>query len=348
MSDNGNVATTVPDRMLAQIVRVQAISPIKDADKIEVANVLGWEVVVRKDEFKVGDLAIYFSIGSILEKDNPNTSFLEGKPLLTKKLRGVVSQGLLGPLSWLEPYGVDKNSVKEDDDMTQALKVQKWVPKDELELYSPDSSKTPFPNYVPKTDEERIQNMSKQLPKFEGKNVIITQKFDGTSTTFVVLDKNFLICGRNNILKNETNATKHYFEIANKYNLEEQMKKLDRNLAIQGETIGPKINANRHKVTEIEFYVFNIYDIDARSYVSWNELLDVTSKLGLKTVEVVYCGLFKQEWLSVKELLKLADEQRYPTGQIAEGIVLKTDDGIGHTRISCKIISNNYLLKYKL
>lgn len=31
---------------------------------------LGWEVVVRKDEFKVGDLGIYFSIGSVLEEND--------------------------------------------------------------------------------------------------------------------------------------------------------------------------------------------------------------------------------------------------------------------------------------
>lgn len=55
-----------PDSTLAQIVRVLEINPIKDADRIELASVLGWKVIIKKDEFKVGDLAIYYSINSIL------------------------------------------------------------------------------------------------------------------------------------------------------------------------------------------------------------------------------------------------------------------------------------------
>ena len=335
-----------PDRMLARIVRISAILPIPKADKIEVAEVLGWEVVVRKDEFKVGALAIYFTIDSILDKTNPNTAFLDGNPLMTKKIRGVVSQGLLGPLSWL-PNNVP-SLIKEDDDVTNILNVKKFVPSGDMSLYSADGERAPFPHLVPKTEEERIQNMSRQLAKFEGKNVVLTQKFDGTSTTYVVINGKFSICGRNNTLLKETSYSKHYFEIAQRYNLEEKMLELNRNLAIQGEIIGPKISGNRHKVDKIEYYVFNIYDIDSKSYVSHDEVLNITSKLGIKTIDLVYRGVMNPEWLSVKTLLDLANVQRYRTGEMAEGLVLKTDYGIGYPRMSCKIISNNYLMKHNL
>ena len=43
------------ERKLASIQTITQISPIKDADAIEVARVLGWNVVVKKDQFKVGD-----------------------------------------------------------------------------------------------------------------------------------------------------------------------------------------------------------------------------------------------------------------------------------------------------
>ena len=336
------------DRSLAQVVRVSSVYPIEGADRIEVARVLGWEVVVQKGLFKVDDLAVYFSIGSVLDQSNPENAFLEGKPLKTKKIRGVISQGLLGPLSWLAFYGLDPACFKEGDDVSDQMKVQKWVPAEETEVYSLDKNRAPFPMHVPKTDEERVQNMTSQLSKLEGRNVVVTQKSDGTSTTFVCLNNKFMICGRNNTLLKEASDTTHYFEIATRYGLQDSLPKLGRNIALQGEIIGPKINGNRHKVSSIEYYVFNVYDIDSNSYLSYDEVLKITTQLGLKTVSLVYKGLMKPEWLSVKALLQLADEQKYDGGHCAEGVVLKTDDGIGHPRTSCKVISNAYLLKYKL
>lgn len=92
-------------RKLASVQRVTEIRPIEGADAIEVARVLGWDVVVKKDEFKVGDLAVYFEIDSFLPR-NKAWEFLEksslrkmgdkeGLRLKTIKLRGVLSQGLL-------------------------------------------------------------------------------------------------------------------------------------------------------------------------------------------------------------------------------------------------------------
>ena len=46
-------------RKLASIRRIADIQPIEGADAIEVATVDGWKVVVKKDEFKIGDLAVY-------------------------------------------------------------------------------------------------------------------------------------------------------------------------------------------------------------------------------------------------------------------------------------------------
>ena len=338
------------DRTLAQVVKITALEPIKGADKIELATVLGWQVVVKKDEFKIGELVLYFSIGAILDKDNPNTSFLEGKVLKTRKIRGALSQGLVGPLSWLVPYNVDPSKVSEDDDVTKELNVKKWVPTEEQDLYGDDDDKvkTKFPAFIPKTDEERIQNCHKQLQNLEGKNIVITQKYDGTSTSYLYLDGKFMICNRNNHLLDEDNSTKHYFDMALKYNIGEKMAALKRNIAIQGEIIGPKINANRHKAGEIDFFVFNIYDIDLHCYLSFDEVEQVAGQLSLKTVKVVYRGPMRTEWLSVKAFLDMADEQKYDTGEACEGIVCKTNTGFGFPRVSFKAISNKYLLKHDL
>lgn len=354
--------TTNADRTLAQIVRVLNIKPIEGADKIELANVLGWEVVVKKDEFKVGDLGVYFTIGSVLDVSNPDTNFLQGKVLKTKKIRGVLSQGLLGPLVWLKNIGHDMSNIKENDDVTDALNVKKFVPLDEMYEYFDDGYSVPFPAFVPKTSEKRVQQCPTALRELEGKNIVITQKFDGTSTTFIYCNNQFIICGRNRGMKplskvpedktvdidRTVNKISHYYEMEKLYDLENKMTAYGKNIAIQGETIGPKINGNRHNVKSNDFYVFNIYDIDKQMYMSFDDLENICGILGLKTVKVVYKGVMKEEWLSVKEILAIASSQRYDSGNIAEGVVVKTNYGPEMPRTSFKAISNEYLLKYNL
>lgn len=337
--------------VLARVVIVTGIKPINGADRIELAEILGWQVVVKKDEHKVGEKCIYVNIGTKLDKENKHFAFLEGKRIKTQKIRGAISQGIIFPMSILSDFGVDPETCNEGDDLTAVLKAEKWVPDEELATYDTsdtDKAKLPFPQMIPKTDEDRVQNVVAQLLKLVGLLIVITQKFDGTSTTFAFIGEKFMICGRNFWLLVETISSKHYFEIAQRYNLAEKMKKLGRNLAIQGEIIGPKINGNRHKVTANEFYVFNIYDVDAQQYLTWDEIKAITTELGLKTVTCVYQGVMKDEWLNSNKLLKLAEEQTYDGGVMAEGIVLKTDSRTYPFRFSCKAISNKYILKYDL
>ena len=342
--------SVIPDRMLAQVVKVAWLRPIEGADRIELAGILGWQVIVRKSDFSVGDLAVYFNIGSILDPGHPHTAHLEGKPLKTIKMRKTLSQGLLGKLDWF-----NLNGVNEDDDVTQKLNVKKYVAPDEMNVYSgsTDSSRAPWPQQIPKTDEPRIQNCPNFLNKLVEKEIVITQKYDGTSTTFFVFHNKFYVCSRNNVIldtweKITNNNNKVYLEMGNKYGLEEKMIALKRNLAIQGETIGPKINGNKHKVKGNDFYVFNIYDVDLHMYLSWDEIVKLCDFLSVRTVPVVYRGVMKEEWNSIPSLLSLSDSQKYHTGEICEGIVVKTNTKDGYERTSFKVISNLYLLKYKL
>ena len=170
---------------------------------------------------------------------------------------------------------------------------------------------------------------------------------------FFVFHDKFYVCSSNNVIldtweKITKNNNRVYLEMAEKYRLEEKMRNLKRNLAIQGETIGPKINGNKHKVKGNDFYVFNIYDVDLHMYLSWDEIVKLCEFLGLKHVPVVYQGVMKEEWNSIPSLLSLSDSQKYHTGEICEGIVVKTNTKDGYERTSFKVISNHYLLKYKL
>ena len=102
-------------RKLATIRRIDAIRPIPDADAIECAVIGGWSVVIKKGEYRAGDLAVYCEIDSwiphelapFLSKGQEPREFegIRGERLRTVKLRGTTSQGLLLPLSVLEKVG---------------------------------------------------------------------------------------------------------------------------------------------------------------------------------------------------------------------------------------------------
>lgn len=116
-------------RKLVSFKVVEKIKPIENADAIELVCFGGWQVVVKKDEFKVGDKVIYFEIDSFLPKGVKQFSFLVeksskkaldtkgnevvGHVLKTIRLRGAISQGLV-----LSPKDFDKelNTQKDLED----------------------------------------------------------------------------------------------------------------------------------------------------------------------------------------------------------------------------------------
>ena len=86
-------------RTLASIETISELNPISGADKIEVARIKGWNVVVKKGQFEVGNKVVYCEVDSILP-ERPEFEFLKDKHyrIRTVKLRGQVSQGICFPL----------------------------------------------------------------------------------------------------------------------------------------------------------------------------------------------------------------------------------------------------------
>jgi len=361
---SSEVSNTVkPDKRLAQIVRVSKVEPIKGAENIELAYVLGWQCAVKKsEEFKAGSLGIYFCLDSILDQDNSNFSFLNGKRIKTREIKlnvkdaegnenkiTTISQGLLGPLEWLKSYNIDIGKLNEGDDVTEIMKVQKFVCDEEIDLYkdsSDNNNSRPFPrNLVPKTDEEQIQDTPRVLHELIDKIIMIKLKYEGTSTSFIYYKGESLICGRNKWWLVNCQESKIYFDIEKRYDIKNKMRTLGLNIAVQGETIGTKINGNYHKLPANslnDFFVFRIFDIDSQSFLQQEKVNEICTQLGLKTVTLSYHGKMPKELCSVKALLEYADNQKYDNRVSVEGIVVSTDCGKEFKRHSFKVISNNY------
>lgn len=191
-------------RKLATIQRISAIHPIPGADKIVRADVLGWEVVVGLDEFKVGDFAVYLEIDTwcdstiaafntpVFQPRFSNWNDPEGKArfgmrLKTIKLRKQLSQGLLMPISAFPELGPAIRNTVEGEDVTELLKLEKWEPYEEQKSNAGGINKEAgarmFPSFIRKTDQERVQNYICELRKHEGETFEVTIKLDGSSMT---------------------------------------------------------------------------------------------------------------------------------------------------------------------
>jgi RNA ligase (TIGR02306 family) len=351
-------------RKLATIVKIVNLHPIKGKDRIELAEIKGWKCIVKKGEFYVGDLGVYCAIDSVPDFEDPNFTFLKEKSnrIKTIKMGGVLSQGLLGPLQWLTSRGYDVSALNEGDDVSESMGVVKYVADEEKGQYQQQSGprQPTFPAFVPKTDATRLQDdPSGYFSVIAEQEIVVTRKEDGCSCTFLVKDGEFKLCGRNVIWEERDNNCGHYYSVAESLQIREKMTALGRDLAIQGEVIGPKVNGNRLRLTELYFRVFDIFDIDSQSYLLYDEVSALCGQLGLSQVPLIFRGPYCELFTAIKipdsavetidKFLAVADAQEYVKGVTAEGIVVKTNtlqaDG---QRTVFKVISNKYLLKHDL
>jgi len=335
--------------MQASIQKIIDIKPIENADSIEKAYVLGWQVVVKKGEFKPGDLCVFITIDSIVP-DKPEFAFLakEKFRIRTIKLRGELSQGITFPMSILP---VDEDSKipflwHEGQDVSETIGVthyEKPVPGG----FNQGDTKGNFPPWFPKTDEERIQNVPEVLDELRGKSYVITEKCDGTSCSIYLNRGEFGVCSRNMEKKDSEGSV--YWQMAKKYDLENKLRNLGRNLAIQGELCGPGIQKNRLGLKEPDLFVFNIFDIDDGKYLSWPMQQQLVVSLGLNKVPVVQFG--EGFSFTLEELLEKAKGKYTGTQNDREGIVVRAMYGDYsekmRSRISFKVLNNDFLLKEK-
>ncbi len=339
------------ERKLASVQRVLALEPIPNADAIELARINGWQCVVKKGEFQVGDLGAFFEIDSI-PPDVPAFAFLwrpkdaalgesVARPdkfrLRTMKLRGALSQGLLLPLAQLGVAGA------EGDDLTSALGVEKYEPPASLTMGG--LARGPFPGWLPKTDEMRVQSVPEVLTELHALPYVCTLKCDGTSASYTLDPQGgeFHVCSRNLSLVDADNV---YWNLARDLDIERVLRD-NPGLAVQGEVCGPGIQKNRLGLKAPALMVFNVYDIPGARYLSDADMRAFCAKNGLPAVPVIERG--DTFYHTLDTLLVLA-EGKYPgTHNEREGIVIRPQSEMHSAalagRLSFKAISNRFLLK---
>jgi RNA ligase (TIGR02306 family) len=342
-------------RKLASVQKIEEIKDIEGADVIQAYHVLGWWVVGKRGEFKVGDLVVYLEIDSwvpyelapfLSKGQEPRTyNGVKGERLKTIRLRGQVSQGLLLSIEETFP-GADRNFwwSQVGIDFSEILGIQKWEAPIPAQLQG--QAKGTFPSWGRKTDQERCQNIWDDIQQHinKGTTFEVTIKLDGSSASYGLSPEGeYVACSRNLSLKTDQEDNT-FVNVGRKYDLETKLKNLGRPLMISGELCGPGIQKNQEGLKDHQLFVFDIYDPLTMSYLSSSERFTIVSKLGLQHAPIIH------QWITLRELgiqsldglLNFAEGPSLNSKQ-REGVVFKSCDG----SFSFKAISNKWLLKFE-
>lgn len=357
-------------RKLASIRQISDIQPIEGKDKIVLATIDGWHVIVKKDEFAVGDLCVYVEIDSVMP-EKPEFEFLRKKDfrISTMKMAGVVSEGICFPVDFL-PNG----HYEFGQDVTELMGVKQYEPTMDVGTPAEKESKPEprypkwlmrfawfrklvlrgktlnrdFPSLVSKSDEQRIQNIPQVLNNRD-KQWIPTEKIDGCSATYLLVRKKrkfpfkdkfvFYVCSRNYRIPVEDDS--QYWKIARKYDIEWVLRQLINGrewVCFQGEIVGPKIQKNKYHLLDHDFYLYNFIDEHGR-YSS------VIGEAVAHKFEMKWVPLFDSTTLpeTVDEVLKMAHGNSVINPDVLrEGLVFRSIDG----KDSFKAVDPEFLIKY--
>lgn len=340
-------------RKLASVQRIAEVKDIEGADRIQAYRINGWWVVGQRDEYSVGDIAVFCEVDSwiptelapFLSKGKEPKEFngVKGERLRTIKLKGQISQGLLLPFSIL-PAIVHHNdtNTSEGADVTEILGVQKWEKPINPQLAG--MMKGNFPSFIPKTDQERIQNISQNTLNSwveQGLTFEVTEKLHGSSMTIYSNQGDFGVCSRNVDLKYDRDNT--FWKVAIETEVVSALVQLclssGRNLAIQGELIGEGINGNQYGIKGHQFRIFDVFDIDEQKYIGSEDRQFLS---GVNPhVPILFDDFVLEKGTTTQSLLDMADGKSTLNDSNREGFVFKCNED---PSISFKVVSNKWLL----
>jgi|688.fasta_scaffold318177_1 RNA ligase (TIGR02306 family) len=336
-------------KKLASIEIIKNIRNHPNADSLELAEVLNWQVVIKKGLYKEGDKVIFITIDSIvpkcpwseflLDKKNPD------KPIRVKniKLRGEYSSGLVVPMI---EFPLQFESLDIGDDVTELLGIKKYIK--ELPANLSGDNEGDFPTAIaPKTDEENgLNNPSLVQEVLDSDKIIVgTLKVDGTSITIIVDNgKITKVCSRNLSKKNTEESL--YWNIAKKLNIPANWTGV-----IQGEIAGNGIQKNPLKLTDRKLFVFQILTKD-NVYLNYNQMKHFCEDfLKCECVPLVFRfetdSTIKLWEKPIEKLQEMSDRQKYPNGGWAEGLVFRPFNYVRSKKsrrpLGFKLINRNYI-----
>jgi RNA ligase (TIGR02306 family) len=360
------------------LTKIINITSHSGADRLEIAWVYGFQIVVTKNKYKIGDKVLYIPIDSLLPEYLESRLFPEGSKIKLHnhrvkqiKIRGLASQGMIVDYADVEEYfdSMPDYPVLEED-MSETLGITKYEP--------------PQPGFAQTIGKSRNRNKKHEHPLFhkyngldsikwfpdlflENEEVVIQEKCHGTNarisilpfsanTWYKKLKKFFLLVpkvencyGSNNVDISAATAYKGFYgeDIYGKcFNSLDVFSKLKVGEIVYGEIIGPGIQKNySYSLTEHHFVVFDVKTLQPDGKFKWmtpNEVEFFCKDRGFEFVPVIYRGPYNKELAySLTKGSSLYD----PNTKVREGIVIKASENydVDGNKKALKWVSEDYL-----
>ena len=185
------------------------------------------------------------------------------------------------------------------------------------------------------------------------KKYVLTEKLDGTSSTYALERKSFgrfefYVCSRNVRQLDEQQACFHdyniYWEMANKYSIEKHLREYLKEhkdlkwVCVQGESVG-SVQGNPLKLEEDDLYLFNFIDSKLGRYGS-EEGKEIVASWGMKWVPILGIDTLPDNMEEMKN--RAHGNSVINENVLREGIVYRSLDG----QMSFKNVDREYLLNH--
>jgi len=346
-------------RDLAKIAVIQTLRPIEGKDRIELATVENYPVIVGKNEFQVGDLVVFCEYDTILPV-RPEFEFLrkrcwsegfQGFRIKNMKMSGEYSSGIVFNTSILP----ESTKVKEGVDVTEILGVQKYDVEELKERATSSTKKRSrfmkmllrysffrklflkkrvnknYPATVQKSDETNIQKLFNKYKANYGDTLFYkTEKLEGQAVSYMLVKGKYRVYSHNVMRDNKGGGT--WETLGRELNIEAILKDIRGNWCIQGEICGTGIQGNIYGFTNKKLFVYKVTKVDTGQVLNVDDLIRFCEITKLQMVPFILPSKLPQ---TLEEILAEADGDSVfkNNGKVVkrEGVVWRstTDQHIG-------------------
>lgn len=340
-----------------EILQVDAVKNVPDADRLDVAQIKGYQVVIGRDELTAGDLVAYLPTDALLPDDVISELGLDGmlsgsakNRIKPRKLRGTLSQGLLYPVTGARLAG---QRLSVGDVVTDLMGVEKYEPEIPFKM---QGLQIPAAGCTLKYDIESLERYPDAF--YNSETVEITEKLHGTWTCLgwhpdigpVVTSKGLShkeVAFKVDALQNAGNIYVRQWAAVQDVLLP-WFEARGTPFYILGELFGGSVQDLSYDRRNPEFRVFDAYDgpPGQGTWVDSEGLDSLAERLGLQRVPVMYRGKMRRA-----PLTQLVSGQSSLARHLREGVVIKADpprysEVIGGRAIA-KAVSEKYKLRKK-
>lgn len=321
---------------VCDVVVIPGFGDHPDADRLQLTQVYGSQVIFQRGQFQKGDKAVYIPVDALVDVSRPEFAFLKQKDgrqwerVKAKKLRGIYSEGLLIPANpaWQEGY-----------DAKDELGVRKYEEKVDGTIFGGDQEADP--GFMPTFDLEPYGKNKKHLRI--GERVIVTEKLHGTNARYGFKDGELFVGSHHTFKRCDPNNL--YWSVAIRHNLAENLAIHGLNrFVLYGEIVGVQDLKYGTAPGETFFRAFAMFDSRFSRWLDYEEFVRLTDLLDIKRVPVLYDGPYEPE---VVEALRFGKTVA-GGDHIREGIAIvpaieRRDIRVG--RVAFKLVSEDYKMR---